>query len=84
MNELQRRIKKLEEALKASTGGMFIVYFKDGGVKRIRPEDTIMLVKNDADKISRFEAESGGGDNGKLEGLINALLITDESEVTKI
>lgn len=81
MKGLQRRIEAIEHAIKARSGGMFTVHYKDGSTRRIHPGDAIALSLEEADKIERFEEEPGGGNNGILEGLVNALLLPgDEGE----
>ena len=35
MNTLQRRIKAVEKEIKARSGGMFLVHYKDGKTQRI-------------------------------------------------
>lgn len=83
MNALQRRIKAVERAIKARSGGMFTVYYKDGSTRRIHPGDAIQLSLNEADKIERFEEDEGGTNNGILEGLVNALLLPGEDHEGK-
>lgn len=78
MNYLQRRIKAVEREIKARTGGMFTVYYKDGTTRRIHPGDAIRLSLDEGDKIERFEADPGGSNNGILEGLVNTLLLPGE------
>lgn len=80
MKDLQRRIKAVEREIKARNGGMFTVYYKDGSTRLIHPGDAIRLSLDEADKIERFEEEPGGGNNGILEGLVNALLLPGEDE----
>ena len=80
MNYLQRRIKAVEKEIKARNGNMFTVYYKDGTTRRIHPGDSIRLCLDEGDKIERFEEEPGGGNNGILEGLVNALLLPGEDE----
>ena len=83
MNALQRRIKAVERAIKARSGGMFTVYYKDGSTRRIHPGDAIQLSLDEADKIERFEEDEGGTNNGILEGLVNALLLSGEDHEGK-
>ena len=80
MKDLQRRIEAVERAIKARTGGMFAVYYKDGSTRRIHPGDAILLSLEEANKIDRFEEEPGGENNGILEGLVNALLLPGDEE----
>ena len=80
MNALQRRIKAVERAIKARSGGMFTVYYKDGSTRRIHPGDAIVLSLEEADKIERFEEDEDGMNNGILEGLVNALLLPGDDE----
>ena len=81
MKDLQRRIKAVEREIKARSGGMFIVHYRDGRTRQIHPGDAIQLSLDEADKIERFEEIPGGNNGGVLEGLVNALLIpTDEEE----
>lgn len=79
MNALQRRIKAVERAIKARSGGMFTVYYKDGSTRRIHPGDAIQLSLYEADKIQRFEEDPEGGDNGIIESLVNDLLPGEET-----
>lgn len=83
MNALQRRIKAVEREIKARSGGMFTVYYKDGSTRRIHPGDAIQLSLDEADKIERFEEEPGGSNNGILEGLVNALLLPGDMDEGK-
>lgn len=80
MKELQRRLEVVEKEIKAQTGGLFTVYYKDGSTRTVRPGDALLLSLEEADKIERFEEEPDGGNNGILEGLVNALLIPDNEE----
>lgn len=80
MKDLQRRIEAVERAIKARTGGMFTVYYKDGSTRRIHPGDAILLSLEEANKIDRFEEEPGGENEGILEGLVNALLLPGDEE----
>lgn len=80
MNALQRRIKAVERAIKARSGGMFTVYYKDGSTRRIHPGDAIQLSLYEADKIQRFEEDEGGTNNGIIEGLCNALLLSGKDQ----
>ena len=79
MNALQRRIKAVERAIKARSGGMFTVYYKDGSTRRIHPGDAIQLSLYEADKIQRFEEDPEEGDNGIIEALVNDLLPGEET-----
>lgn len=79
MNELQRRIKAVERAIKARSGGMFTVYYKDGSTRRIHPGDAIQLSLYEAYKIQLFEEDPEGGDNGIIEALVNDLLPGEET-----
>ena len=83
MNALQRRIKAVEREIKARSGGMFTVYYKDGSTRQIHPGDAIQLSLDEADKIERFEEEPGGSNNGILEGLVNALLLPGDMDEGK-
>lgn len=79
MNTLQRRIKAVEKEIKARSGGMFLVHYKDGKTQRIKPGDSISLCLNNADKVERFEEEPGGN-NGILKNLVNGLLHINEED----
>lgn len=80
MKSIQSRIKKLERVIKARNGSLFTVYYKDGSTKRIQPGDAIPLCLYEADSIERFEEDEGGTNNGIVEGLCNALLISGEDQ----
>ena len=75
---LKQRIKAIEREIKARSGGMFTVHYKDGSTRRIHPGKAIRLSLDEADKIERFEEEPGGSNDGILEGLVNALLCDKE------
>jgi len=78
MKDLQRRIEVIEKEIKARTGGMFTVHYKDGSSKLIRPGSAIELALYQGNIIDRFEEEDGGANDGVLEGLVNALLLPGE------
>ena len=80
MKSIQIRIKELERVIKARNGSLFTVYFKDGSTRRIQPGDAIPLCLYEADKIERFEEDEGGTNNGIIEGLCNALLLSGEDQ----
>lgn len=75
MNTLNRRIKAVEKAIKAYSGGLITVFYKDGSTKQIYPGCAIKLCLDERDKIERFEEYQGGNNGGVIEGLVNALLI---------
>ena len=78
MNYLRRRINAVEKEVRAHTGGLFTVFYKDGSTRRIRPGDAILLSLEEGDKIERFEEDPGGNNGGVIEGLANALLLPGE------
>lgn len=80
MKSIQSRIKELERVIKARNGSLFTVYYKDGSTRRIQPGDAIPLCLYEADKIERFEEDEGGTNNGIIEGLCNALLLSGEDQ----
>ena len=73
-NAIQSRVKTLEKEISSLQNGMFTVHFKDGTKKKVHPDETINLCLKEADKISRFEEDPRGNNNGKLEALLNGLL----------
>ena len=83
MKSIQSRIKELERVIKARNGSLFTVYYKDGSTRRIHPGDSIRLCLDEGDKIKRFEEDPGGSNNGILEGLVNALLLSGEDHEGK-
>ena len=80
MNTLLKRVKAIEQAIKARDGSLFTVYYKVGNTRRIQPGDAIPLCLYEADKIEHFEEDQGGTNNGIIEGLCNALLLSGEDQ----
>ena len=77
---LLRRIEAVEEEIKKRDKGLFTVFYRNGSVRKIPPADAILLCRREAGEIKRFEETTGESDNGLLEGLVNALLLPDDTK----
>ena len=77
---LLRRIEAVEEKIKRQDEGLFAVFYRSGSIRKIPPSDAILLCQSEADEIKRFEETTGESDNGLLEGLVNALLLPDDTK----
>ena len=75
MSTLEKRLASIEKLLKSRRGGTFTVHYKDGSRKRIRPDEAVIMIHNEPDKIDHFEDNQDGAGNGFLAKLINDLLV---------
>lgn len=74
------RLEALEASYKGLIDSFFTVYYHDGSTRLESAGNCIGLALSEPDKIARFEEGERSGNDGIMEGLLNALLIDTEGE----